>query len=248
MATGLRLRLRTPQSASALKAAVFAGFFALAALGKGGFIPSLIFLLAALLLYAAPLFRTTRFLASWLAIVFIALFAARTIALPVPLALVGLILTCLFWALLGVKDLLFVRRREWHRLTHLALAYLLSLLVVLRPGTALFDVPLAVVLLFLLTRELLAASYGDVVRSAALRNAAAALLAFLWAEALWAFRLLPLGFLNVANAAFLVFFIASDLALRALAGGITRRLALARLTLFVVLLLAIFATSRWSLP
>lgn len=82
-------------------------------------VPRWVFFLVALMLYFVPLFRSLRFLFPFLILLFFA-------AVEVPGGWLAFFLTSSFFLLLGVKDLVFIRRRAAHEIFLFLLLFLVA--------------------------------------------------------------------------------------------------------------------------
>lgn len=249
MAIRLRLRFRVPQLALLLKAALFGGFLTLAKMGGLGIFPTILFVACASFLYASPLFRTTQFVSSFIVLITTSLWALSFFRSFVPIAGVILVYTVLFWALLGVKNLHFVERRRWHYLLHIALLYILYGIFFLGERSFWFTLELLIVFCasLFLWKEFIAANGGGYVKNYAERRGAAALIAFVTIEFLWAVNLLPLGFISAANIALLFTFVTTNMYMQNTERTLTRQKLLSNVLLFIACTILIFATSQWTI-
>ena len=194
----------------------------------------LIFLLLFWVIYLRPPFNSRKFLASALALS----------ALPILLPPEGEVIEWIFiilWAgtlflLLGVKNLVLLRRQGNYEIVHvlivfgLGVLYLLNLLPLV-PQIILFLV------LFLLFRELyfvLAPNYPQRLTLAAVAEA------ILLVEIAWILSFLPVNFLAGAAFLALITFIFHDLILRHFQGTLSRQIILRNVTLFVILSIILF--------
>jgi hypothetical protein len=142
----------------------------------------------------------------------------------------------LFYLILGVKDLVFIKREEWHRVLNLGLIYPIFILFFFHNQD------------FFVAKSLMVFLAAIFLLKDLLKNKLAHwLAAFLVLEAAWAISLLPIGYINSANLAALVYFILTDLILRHLAGTLTKRRILIDVSIFAILLVLILALSRWAL-
>ena len=66
-------------------------------------------------------------------------------------------------------------------------------------------------------------------------------------EVIWVVALLPMGFLNSSALVLLFILVLEDFAVNYFAGGLNRILILRNITVFVLISLAIFAASHWSI-
>ena len=261
MATGLKSVLRTPRSALILKTLIFAGFLLLLKIGSFGLVPILFFLAAAFSLFFRPFFQTIPYFISFLIFIILGMFFVAR--LPGNYFFVGfLFLSFLFYLLSGVKTLVLVNRSRAYLIFNLALFYLTFILFFASGKESSFigkllGVFLAAVLLF---RDLfkfqdppawpkpLRRGEGPLLSVGWNRRSTVGwVLALLVVETIWAINLLPIGFLQSANLALLSVFILQDLSLKYFQGVLNRRAILRDVTIFVLLTLLIFMTSRWSI-
>lgn len=228
METKLKSVFRNPRLQLAFKAAIFGLLLV--------FTHPLIFVAGAAVLYGRPLFRTLGFLEPFIILLAISLILNRSAGGGMLLYLSVSYSTFLFFLLLGVKNLVFVHRENWHRILNLALAYG-AFLLFFYYNKELFVIQL--ILLFIVNFFLL--------RDLFKKRMIYWLLSLLVLEAAWGISLLPIGFINSANIAALVYFFLSNLALHYSSNSLTRKKILIDVTIFVLLFLAILAFSQWNL-
>ena len=132
MAIKLKLRLLIPQSALLLKAILFGGLLSYAKVEGMGWAPVLLFGVGAVALYANPALRPIQFAASFAVLLMLAWGMMVTFTSPLLWGGAMLAASFLFAVLIGVKDVLFVYRKEWHYLLHLGLVYGTLILFFLR--------------------------------------------------------------------------------------------------------------------
>lgn len=249
MAIKLKLHLPVPQSALLLKTILFGGSLGFAKAEGLGFFPIALFLAVALIVYLRPAFRPFQFAASWCALVILSLGMAAIFSRALLWVPAIIISSLLFAVLVGVKDMHLVYRREWHCVLHLAFAYELFALLFLREelrSSPLLLLGVFALLLFLLL-EYLTVNERGMVATPSLRASVAGALSLLTLEMLWAVRLLPLGFINAANAVFIFFFVAHGITIRAFEKTLTRKSLFTLVSLFVVLFCLVLFTSHWSI-
>ncbi len=237
MAIKLKSVLRNPKLRLALKALVFAGFFQLIKLGDFGFWPVLLFTAATIFFYSVPLFRTLELMSVLLVFFADALLISWTFLASSYFSLLTLYFAAVFYLILGVKDLAFTNREVWYRILNVALAYPAFILFFYNSQSALLP---KTVLIFLATLIL--------VKSVINKKIAVWLITFLTLEILWAISLLPIGFINSANLALLVYFALIDLAYHYyVSKNLSHRKILTNSTVFLIVVLLILGFSRWSL-
>lgn len=234
MATKLKLVLKSPQFALAFKALIFGAFLALAKLGGFSILSTSVFILVAVVLFTRPLFRTFDHFVSLLVLVGLAIFVSNS-SNEAYFGLVLVYFSVLFYILLGIKDLILIKRVEWHKFFNAALSYPVFLLFFYySQAVALPRIILAFLAIFVLLEDLFRKRV------------------FTWAisliiiEIIWAIGLLPIGYLNSANLALLSYVTISDLSQRAIQGGLSSKKILIYSTVFMLLSVLILGVSRWS--
>lgn len=237
MEAKLKSLLKNPRSILLFKAVLFGVLLAFA---KGWAIPAAIFF------YAKPVFNTFSFLCSFLLLMVLSLSLINTVSGGWFFVLASGGLAFIFYLILGMKNLVFVRRNRWNYVLHILLFYSTFVLFFLSDKSDLFflkslGVFAVAVLLF---REFLKTAAENFPN---LRGLFSWTLALLVWQAIWAIGLLPIGFLNSANLATLLVFVIGDLAINHFKNALNRQLIYSELSLFAVLALLILATSRWSL-
>jgi len=243
MAAKLGLVLKHPISPLAFRAAIFA--LLLYWLRAGTLPAAVFFILGASWLYFRPLFNSSTFI----------------IALAVLLALAGLIvpqlsgaglglvshaaiiyLAFLFFILLGLKNLVLVRRDRWYLLVSFSLFYLLLLNFFLIDrsswfiGKWLFFGLLALGLFW----ELLKITAGQSGRKI---TAAALILTLIISQLLLIISWLPLNFAGSANLAMLAVFLLADLALNR---SPSKKLVARDLLIYLALSAAVLLGAGWG--
>lgn len=229
MAARLELKGRRPALGLLLKAA-------LAALGvyflretSSSIAALLLFSLVFLVIYLRPPLNNRKFLVS----------ALSLLTLPVLLPPVAGILEWLllilwgivFFLLLGVKNLIFLRRQGNYEIVHILLVFGLGVLYLL-DLLPLIPQIIFFLALFLLVREfysVLAPPYPQRLVLAAVVEA------LLLVEIAWILSFLPINFLAGAALLALVAFIFHDLILHHFQGTLSRRIILRNVTLFTIL-------------
>lgn len=209
---------------------------ALAALGaylfreSGSFVTLLAFFLIFWLIYFYSSFNNRKFLASALVL----------FALPVLLPPGGKFIIILWgvalFLLLGVKNLILLKRQGSYEALHLLIIFGIGLLYLLNflplvPQIFLF------IIFFFLFREFyftLAPFYPQRL------TLTAALLSFVLVEIAWSLTFLPVNFLTAAAFLGLIAFLFHDLTLHHFQGTLSRQLVLRNATLFIVLSIVLF--------
>ena len=236
MATKLKLVLQNPKLRLAFKALAFAGLIILLRFQNFNLVSIALFAAGAIFLYIKPLFRTFELLLPFAVLAVVALLITNLIAWGVYFWIAVIYFTALFFILLGIKDLVVVRREFWRRFLNLALIYPVFLLFFFQNETSYgIKILLLFLALLILLKELLKKRLPTWV------------LALFLIEGVWAIALLPLGFISAANLAVLTYWTLTEFAINYQTGLLTRHRVLTHATIFVVLLVLIFAFSKWSL-
>lgn len=235
----LKSVLRSQQSTLLFKALIFLGFLALVYIGNFKFIPILFFLVTAVFLYSKPIFNTFYLWASFFILLILALISP-------PSFLGAAFYAFLFYIILGLKNLVFINRLNWHQALHLSLFYALFMIFWGASDGAPFLLKLAGVFaasLFLI-REFFKMAAIDFSKR---RVVASWVIALLITEAVWAISWLPIGFLNSSALALLMVFVLINLTLHHLKETLNKQVVLSAITLFVLSALLIFVTSKWRI-
>lgn len=238
----LKSILRKPQSLLVLKSAVFAGFLFLLKLGDFGILPILFFLWAVFMLarQAQPPFLVFLFVSA-------SLVNILDSALFLFLAILGS--AALFYLTVGIRELIIIRRPEWLLVRNTFLFYEIFLLFFLADKSSLFFPKYLAVFLaaWLVLREWFLPPEDSLVKFIKRPALTALALAFVVLQFLWATALLPLGPVNSASLMALITYILFDFVRHHFQGKINRRLVLRHFTIFILLMILIFATTRWSI-
>jgi len=240
MEVKLKSIFREPLLALVLKSAIFGGFLILLKLGEFGILPILFFLWAALLLSSGSHH------VSFLILLVISTATIWILDSWLFLLLAVVLFAALFYLTVGIKELLFVHRWKWSFVRNLILFFGIFLLFFLADKSSFFLIKYLSVFLacFLLLREWFLALEPRCVKRPFL---VALLLAFIIFELLWAVTLLPLGAVNAAALMVLITYLLFDFISHHFQGTISRQLVLRRITIFTLLVLLIFGTSKWEI-
>lgn len=240
MAARLKSIFRAPQSALLLKSLIFGGFLLLLKLGDFGFLPILFFLWAAWILSSGA--HNSGF---WVLLA-VAMATVQLLASPIFLLAAVIIFSAIFYLNTGIKELILAHRRELGYLKNILLFYALFLYFFVADHSTYFWLKYLLVFLavYLIFREWLGGSGPELTSR---QKITAWVLAFLIAEELWITALLPLGPINSANLALLTAYILFDSVRRHFEGRLNRRAILQNLTIYILLLLVIFATTQWGI-
>ncbi len=219
-------------------------FFAMAT-GKWFFIA--VFLMAGCYFYFVPNMNSRQFSASFLVILLFPAFL-REFLDPGWFLTVSLAYMVAFFVLLGLKNLIFINRRPIYCFLNGVLVFTIFSLFFWsdRTGNFFFVKYLLTFSTFLfLFKEFLNVSREG--HGAQKNNLFAWSISFLVLQIVWALSFLPINFLNAGALTLLIVLIFQDFVSGHLSGSIDRRLILRNITVFIVLALAIFGASSWSL-
>lgn len=162
----------------------------------------------------------------------------------------------LFFVILGIKNLLFLKRSLFYHFLNNFLFLLSFFIFFLLANPDFFWLKyLAVILaVYFLFKEyfLLLPEFSEekaLIMPISSRKAAlfSLCLAFLTAQILWANSLLPIGFLNSSASMMVAILIFKDLSANYFIGLLDKRLVLKNITIFIIFTLIIFMASKWSL-
>ncbi len=238
METRLRLVLRDQQLRLALKALIFGGGLALVKIGSLGLLPILFFLGIALFLYTSPLFNSFNQSYNLLILIAISLLAAGKTLDSGYFLLIWLGAVFLFYLILGIKDLILINRSFWQSFLNFSLFYASAVLFFYSDLSKFFLLDFFGLFLAALV----------LIRNLYARKILVALLAaFIISEITWLAALLPLGPINAASLVFLTYFTLTSLIARQADQSLNKRLILRYLTVFVILLVIIFGTTKWGI-
>ena len=163
--------------------------------------------------------------------------------------LLSLISGGLFFILVGLKQLLFIRRAEWNYTLRLFLSYLIFVLL-FALDTPFYFLPAmfpGFFFLYFLWREFFMSDREDMQSLSPFHVGAPGVIALIALEGVWIAKLLPLSPLNAASLSFLITFVVSDMLVARRMGKLQSRYILRMVTLFALCTLAIFGVSNWGL-
>ena len=228
----------------ALKSAVF---FILLFLVDYNLLVFLLFIFFAFYFYFRPRLNSGRFFYSFLTLVSVSLIIAGKLPVSSYRFLFVLFFGAVFFVLLGIKNLVFVHPQNFYYIINglLLLSVFLSFFIADKSHWFILKYLLAGVAIFLLSREFL--SFFSASTNKFLILLTSLVFAFLAMEMIWVVALLPMGFLNSSALVLLFMLVLEDFAVNYFAGGLNRVLVLRNVTIFVLMSLAIFAASHWSI-
>lgn len=205
----------------------------------GGFLPALILVCLYMYAYLRPLIQIKRFLIS--AITLLAL-PFITPSLGLWEAYFSIFIGLLLFMLIGIKDLVFVRRRELSQLLYfLILGFVIYMYF---PASGLNSQILIFLFIALLFRELYSSLLEGKQRKSLLISLVYGLVAI---ELSWATSLLPLSHFSISAIIVATLFIAHDFTLNHKLSSISRRLVLRDFIVFVATSLIAIFSSTWGL-
>jgi hypothetical protein len=201
-------------------------------------LPVLVFLVAAVFFYLKPLFKTIDFAVPFLIFLTASFLFLRIVPERYWLPAV-LFLGILFYFFLGVKNLVFIHRERAYLIFNLAVIYLLLIVFFADPKEPFYLLKL--IALFFAVSYL----FGESIKfRRPLYNIP---MAFILIQSVWAISLLPIGFFQSANLAWLVGFTINDLARAHLKKTLSLKGGLQKSVVFVLLSALILITSKWTL-
>ncbi len=251
METKLKYLSKNPISQLAFRAAFF-GLLLFWFYQVGTLTAIFFLLLATAILYFRSLHNALIFLPSLIILMIIAFGTTAIITSTLFSVLLASFLAVLFFLILGLKNLVLIKRRGWYLFLNFSLFYLAFLNFFLIDKSSLFVGKwlLFLVLVFGLSRELLsvliASSEDNKVKSNRLLIASV-VMTMIIGQLLWLVSWLPIGFLSSANFMILIVFLFSDLFLNHFWGKLRKKIIVKDLLLFFILSSVIFLASSWLL-
>ncbi|HAS95269.1 TPA: hypothetical protein DIS57_01475 [Candidatus Wolfebacteria bacterium] len=254
MAKRLRLPILMP---SILRATFFGGTLTLAVI-NGGFFWASLFFAAAFSGYFRSLFEWNTFLYSFFVLTLYAYLGTSFLMSTsevggasgnMPVVLASMVFGTLFFLLLGIKEFLFLWRHAIFNFLSGALYFFIGGTFFIVDKSAAGDFLLYFLLSFVALYLLIRESIEFFMEDAPKRKKELLVIgsAVLVAEFLSVVSILPIGFLNSAALIILFVFILEDLVYYHLKGTLDRQIVLNNMTILIVCLLFIFATSKLSL-
>lgn len=235
----------------ALKAIIFSGLLFVIASGAkqsyGHWLLVALFLVVSFYFYFRPSLQGGQFFASFLVLVIVSLLAVNLLVVGHWSLVVSLFSGFLFFFLLGIKNLIFVKREPFYYLLNSLLLLAIFILFFWSAQSHLFFVKYLLVFFALsfLFKEFLNFFIPEFLTSQK-RNLVVWGTAFLVLQLLWVISLLPISFLNASSLALLIMLILQDFIVHHFSGTISRQLVLRNITVFLILTLVIFGASKWS--
>jgi hypothetical protein len=217
--------------------------------------PTLLFSAVALISYFQPIMKRFTFGTSLILLIALALLVTSrfTITLPVQLhagTLGQLIFAAafgfLFAILLGIKNIVLVRRRQWYTILFIAQVYSICLLffTTLNPIPSWRGMLVMAACIYMLLREYWQAQDHSPSRALTVTTLAISLLSI---EMAWVICLLPLGFSKAASLLTLTIIMAAGIVDRYVRGNLHARFLRNSLLLFLALVVIMFYSVRWTI-
>lgn len=203
-------------------------------------------IMTASFLYFRPSLNNWLYLGSFISLLSLAAVAGNFMPQNWLVILAPIFFSFLFYLLLGVKNLIFIHRKNWYYLLSSALFYALFMAFFLSSKAEFFIFKLGGLLLILL---ILLGEFLKIFITAYPKRRVLVCwaLSLLVIELIWAVSFLPLGFLNSANLTLLSLLFLVSLTTHHFNGTLKRKVVLSNTAIFVLLSLLIFATSRFSI-
>ncbi len=219
-------------------------------LTSGYWLVAIGYFIVAFYFYFKSFFNTRQFLASFLTLLVLSLLFVNLSVVGRWSSVVGLFFALLFFLLLGIKNLIFIRREPLYYLLNGLLlltvfVYFFSFNNFEQPFWFLVKSLAAFLAVFFLFKEFLEAISIAPLGNQKM-NLMAAGSAFLSLQFLWVIGFLPFRSINAASLALLIALILEDFIVHHLSGTINRRIVLRNITMFLILTMIIFGASRWS--
>lgn len=206
---------------------------------------SAVFVASAFIFYFRHFFNIRQFFYSFAVLSAISLIAVKSFSGWS--AVVGAVAAILFFVLFGVKDLIFVKRREIYYFFNcfLLLAVFGFFFGADKQHFFIFKYLAASAAVFLLSAELLNFMLPALV--GVKKNLVVGVFALSAVQFLWTVAFLPIGFANSAALMTVIVLFLEDFIVHHFSGTLNRRLILRNATAFLILILAIFAASEWTI-
>ncbi|MBI3638680.1 hypothetical protein HY227_02990 [Candidatus Wolfebacteria bacterium] len=238
---------------SVLKAVVFG---ALLIWSRDSWLGFFVFAGAACYFYFRKSFNAKKFSASFLALVLGSFLSVKILPLGESgwLFSAAVFWSAMFFILLGIKNMVFIRRQPIYFFLNSFLFAGAFILFFIEKKSDFFALNylLLGVAAYALFKEFLVFNFeisGDPARPMvfARKKLISLIFAFLTLQLVWAISILPIGFLNSASLALLMVLIFQDFSLHNWSGILERKIILRNATIFLIMSLIIFAFSRWAL-
>lgn len=195
--------------------------------------------------YFMPSLNGSQFIFSFLTLVVISLLTVNSLGSWQIIAV--LFFGFLFFLLMGIKNLIFVKRRFPYYLFNSLLLFMIFISFFRFEISPLFFIKylLAFFGIVFLSKEFLSFSVEGFSNSPK-KNLIVYGTAFLVLQVIWTISLLPISFLNAGSLVLLVVLILQDFIIHYFSGAMTRPVILKNITVFLALSLVILGASRWT--
>jgi len=235
----------------ALKALIFSLLF-LRVSAQGGFFWTFVFLAVTIYFYFQPLFEAKKFIYSFGIMIIYALIVAGFLSNnnfgDLAAWALAIVFGIAFFMLLGVKNFSFLRRDINFNVLASAFYFLISAVFFIADKTAsadfIFYFIVSCAAFYGILKEFIDFSYFEFPKTK--KNLIVAGSAFLIMELISVVALLPIGFLNSSALMLLFIFISEDFIAHHLKGNLNRQMILNNVTILIVAMIFIFATSKWT--
>lgn len=207
-----------------------------------------LFVLAAIFFYFKPFLNNRQFFSSFFILLAGSLFLTDewSVLNGQWLLLISFGFGCLFFLLLGVKNLIFINRQGAYYFLNSLLLLTVFIFFFNLGGPRLFSFNYLIIflaILFLL-REILSFVMPSISRQK--KNLISFGIAFLTLQFFWLISFLPINFFNAACLVLLITLIVEDFIFRHFFGAISREVILRNVTLMVILSIIIFGVSKYG--
>ncbi|PIT92538.1 MAG: hypothetical protein COU08_01830 [Candidatus Harrisonbacteria bacterium CG10_big_fil_rev_8_21_14_0_10_42_17] len=247
MVTKLKLRLWTPILGLAFKALIFFALFSF--MTASGFSPLAvaIFIIGTTILYSTPFFNLQSVSIALVTLILISVAVSEILFTAVSPLWLSIILTGLFFIILGIKNVIFLHREAWYHILYFGLLYLLLITFFLTEKAYyfFFQAVLLGIVSYMLFREFIRITGKSEDKKR--ERGFAGLFAWILVQWSWVVALLPLTFINAANTAILLAYIIGEMLHLEVGKTRKKRDVLSRITLAIVLLIMIFGSAKWSI-
>lgn len=247
MVQKLKSVLKTVQLRLILKSFIFAGLLLWVRTSDFMTLPIFVFLLACFIFYFRNHTQNNlENFSSFLILLASSLYGISQLSHPEFLLLSVIFFSFLFYISLGIKEFAFTHRFEWNYIKNLFLVYSVFLSYFLADKYFLFPVKFLSIflVLFLLVREWLFWLYATFPKR---YNLAALIFAFVMLQIVWVISLLPLGFINSATLAMVIFYLGIDFLVNHFRGLVTKKLIIKNLIVLVLSVFVIFFFTKWKI-
>ena len=231
-----------------LKAVIFGLFLYIASASNFATTQTLFFVVIAFIIYLRPLFvGEYRGWYAFLITLYISIWGMKIIVNSIFFLLGIVLFSFIFYLILGIKEIFFIKRSRVYYIASLLILYTLFIIFFLADKSNLFLLKYSGLILatFLLFREWLGLISSFNFPKRQFINAA--LITFIISQMIWAVALLPLGFIAASNLMILISLIMGNLAFAHFTGILSKRYLIQHLVIFILLFGLILGSSMWLL-